>query len=200
MNFGLLLLGIACLVSLGIFIYTMVLRNKDEDFVEEKAIVYNSMTQYTKHKRFEGRLKRLIEHDGWTAVEFYPRDVNHKKLEKEGKVLEPEVVFVPNENLEWIAKGGVSGDCTLLAIHPINKEDLPEGLKRSIFGQGFLLGSLKADRERTEDDLTRVRDNSEKWIQEKLLNKKSTFLDLVEEHKGMKEQVKSLVKEIPDEK
>lgn len=167
MNTLMVLSVILTLASIGAVIYYFALLKTEKEKGVRDVWVINSMTQYTKGKSAIGKLKEIYEKDGWSAVVFYPRDRNLKKLEKEKKKIEPEVIFLPNNNLNWINKGAWSGDCGVLELLPIRDDDMPEGLKNSAFGLGAMFKSETKETERFEN---RIRTERDKNIEEMVMD------------------------------
>lgn len=160
---------------------------KKEDEPEERAKVTNSMPKYTNGYK-EGVLIRVVEQGDWSAVEFFPRDINYNKLKKEKKKIKQEVVFVPSNILDWIQKGGWSKEVSELIINPISEEDIPSGLKNTSMGDGFKISTIKGERERVEkriDDI--VRESIEK-IQKNTKGEK-VFERFLELEKGIRENI-----------
>ena len=139
------------IASIGGVIYYFKILNSDKLKGARDIDVINPMTQYTRNKSKGGKLKKIHEKDGWSGVEFYPRDVDVKKAEKEGREIGTEIIFVPNNNLKWTSKGAWSGDCGVLEIIPISKNDIPEGLKNSCTGVGLILASIEKEKERQNE-------------------------------------------------
>jgi len=151
---------VLALISISAVVYYFALTRKEDEKGAMDMWVINPMTQYTKNKSAIGKLKgKIHEKDGWSAVEFLPRGSNIKRLEKEGKKIESEVIFLPSNNLEWINKGAWDRDSGFLILNPIN-DKLPEALKHTSFGIGSRLKSAEKEVERFEERVRVVRDKN----------------------------------------
>jgi len=131
MNFTLFYLVMILIVLgiVGLFVWIFYERKRDQEEPQDRSQVLNYMTKYS-HGHNKGILNRIVEYNGWIAVEFFPRDLNYIELLKDKKTirLEPEVVFIPKENLKITQKGGFSNYVTDLEIIPIRAEDIPVGI------------------------------------------------------------------------
>ncbi len=151
---------ILVIASIGAVAYYFTLLRSEKEKGVRDVWVINPMTQYTRGKSAIGKLKEIHEKDGWSAVEFYSRDKNLKKLEEDGKKVIPEVIFLPNNNLNWINKGAWSGDCGVLELLPISEDSIPSALMNSCFGLGAVFKSVEKEQDRFENRIKAVRDKN----------------------------------------
>ena len=135
-------------IAVGSWIYFIKETIKESEEGFEDTMVLNSMKQYTKSKSGWGKLKKIYDKDGWCAVEFYPRDQNLKRLEKENISIQPEVIFVPKNNINRISKGELLCDYGVLEIVPIRGDDISNGLKNSCVGMGLQFASVTGENDR----------------------------------------------------
>jgi len=151
---------ILALASIGATIYYFALLKSEKEKGLRDIWVINPMTQYTKSKSAIGKLKEIHEKDGWSAVEYFPRGFNFKKLEEKNIKIKPEVIFLPNNNLNWISKGAWDRDCGVLELLPINKDSMPNALENSCYGIGSILKSEEKSIERLDERIKDIRNKN----------------------------------------
>jgi len=144
MNFQIFYLVMILIVIgiIGLFVWIFYEKKRDQEEPQDRSQVLNYMPKYSNGHN-KGILNRIIEGNGWIAVEFFPRDLNYIKLLKENKKvrIEPEVVFIPKENLKITPKGSWSNHVTDLEIIPLKTEDIPVGLSEE--KREYLIGIIE---------------------------------------------------------
>lgn len=146
---------VGALIVLGILVWMFIEYNRQED-PENYPICHNYMKQYT-GGHFEGTIIEQKEYSDRTKVTFLPKDIDFRKLEKENKKIriKPYTIWVENDKMERMPKGGQSDHRDFIDLLPPRSEDISEDLKKTPKGQFYMNHIENKNANRLESEVQR---------------------------------------------
>lgn len=198
MNFKIfyIVLVVVVISIIGLYAWIFFEKRRERHEPRDRSQIINYMPEYANGHN-KGVLNRVIEGGGgWVAVEFFPRDVDYVKLlnEKKNIALDPEVVFVPKENLKTIQRGSWSDHVNDFEIIPIKIDDIPVGFNGA--KREWLMKEVeKSQIERNNLDLFESwKENTQKVMM------KTQGLGIVQDYMSLNEEAnKQILKQVKGE-
>lgn len=132
----LLALGVLGVVYLGVWLFIVVFREKEEDL--DANILLNFLSNRS-NGRFLGRELEVTEgKNGRKLIKFEPKDILFKGKNK-NKPLLPEKVIAGKNKYVNFPRGTLSKDRNISMVLPINPSDLPENIKHTEIGVALMM-------------------------------------------------------------
>ena len=178
MNYIAIFSFFASIIIVGLFVWVLILKFKEEDEPTDDLIFRNFMPQYTEGYSM-GSVIEVIRGEERTGIRFLPKDVDYVSAFKKRKsiVLKPQLVWIENRKLLSMHRGILSMHRNELWGLPPNPEDLPEAFKNTEFGKALMHFIESGNSDQEESNILRERIA----VQNKLL-KKTEGLGLVEDY------------------
>ena len=128
--------------------YLIWLANRQKEDPENQSIIVNFMSQYTNGYCL-GTVDEIKSSEHLTRFTYYPRDLNYIRMSKQDKkiILKPQRLYALNKCIDYIPLGGLSSHRHLIFVYPPNIDEIPERIKRSLFGSALMssIGELQEE-------------------------------------------------------